>query len=49
MKKLNAEFVNEDLAKFTRETLISKMRQKGIVAQILFKSNFSEFQILKIF
>ena len=49
LKKLNAEFVNEDLAKFTRETLISKMRQKGIVAQILFKSNFSEFQILKIF
>ena len=45
MKKLNAEFLNEDLEKFTRETLISKMRQKGIVAQILFKSNFTEFEI----
>ena len=47
LKKLNAEFLNEDLEKFTRETLISKMRQKGIVAQILLKSNFTEFEIKK--
>ena len=45
LKKLNAEFINEDLTKFARVTLISKMRQKGIVAQILFKSNFTEFGI----
>ena len=49
LKKLNAEFVNEDLAKFTRETLITKIRHQGIVTQLLLKRTLQNLRFRKYY